>query len=193
MKKIGIFALLMCPSLVFAHPGHAEAGFTSGFMHPFTGIDHLAAMFGIGFLYSLFFSTQRHFKWALLLVLASSLVVGALLGLVGLELQFFEAMITLSVVCVGMLLLFGGIGRSINQWAVCGLATLSAFHGYVHIVEASGVMSFAQYTLGFILSSMVLYFGGLSLGSRLTSALGKQKLCVVSGSIYMLVAMVLGL
>ncbi|GEM79095.1 HupE/UreJ family protein [Vibrio superstes] len=193
MKKIGIFALSMCPGLALAHPSHAEAGFVSGFIHPFTGIDHLAAMFGVGLICSLFFSKEKNFKWAILLVLASSLGVGALLAVVGLKLQFIEAMITLSVVCVGMLLLLGGLGRSINQWTVCGLAVLSAFHGYVHILEGSGVMNFGQYALGFIISSIALYFAGLSLGNKLTSVLDKQKLCMLSGGAYMLVGLALGL
>ncbi|MFC0058387.1 HupE/UreJ family protein [Vibrio inusitatus] len=189
MKKIGIFALLMCPGLALAHPSHSDVGFASGFVHPLTGMDHLAAMLGVGLICSFFFNKQRNIKLAVLLVLALSLVAGALLAVVGLKLQFFEAMITLSIVCVGMFLLFGGLGRSINQWAVCSLAVLSAFHGYVHIIEGSGAMDFGQYTLGFIMSSLALYCTGLSLGNKLSSVFGKQQLCVLSGSVYIMLAL----
>lgn len=193
MKKIGIFALLMCPAVAMAHPGHAEAGFISGFFHPFTGMDHLAAMFGVGLVCSLFFSKESTFKWTVLSVLAMSLVVGAFSAVAGLQIPMVESMILLSVVFAGILLFTGGLGRSINKWIVCSLAALSASHGYVHILEGSAVANFGQYTAGFILSSLVLYSAGLVLGSKVSQVSMKPQLGVISGGIYMALAVVLAL
>ncbi|XHY20475.1 HupE/UreJ family protein [Vibrio sp. TBRI6] len=40
--------ILLFPSLVSAHPSHSEIGLVSGILHPFSGIDHMAAMMGVG-------------------------------------------------------------------------------------------------------------------------------------------------
>ena len=51
MKIIGIFRAALAPLLAMAHPGHHhhEASFWTGFVHPFTGLDHLimAISFGV--------------------------------------------------------------------------------------------------------------------------------------------------
>src|ERR1035437_3939044 len=42
-------ALLLAHSVAFAHPGHGEGGSQlAGFIHPFSGIDHLLAMTAVG-------------------------------------------------------------------------------------------------------------------------------------------------
>ena len=41
-------ALLLAPSVAFAHPGHGESSLLAGFIHPFGGIDHLLAMTAVG-------------------------------------------------------------------------------------------------------------------------------------------------
>ena len=62
IRSIRLAALLvMVATPVLAHSGHE----TSGFAHPFTGLDHLLAMLGVG-------------VWAsLLLTVASAFVGGA--------------------------------------------------------------------------------------------------------------------
>lgn len=40
----------LLPSLSLAHPGHAEAGFAAGALHPLGGIEHIAAFFIVGLL-----------------------------------------------------------------------------------------------------------------------------------------------
>ncbi len=195
MKKIGALALLMCPTLAFAHPGHTEVGFISGFVHPFTGIDHLAVMFGLGLVCSLFFTKESANKWLVLVALTVSLGLGSALAIAGFKVPMFEMMISLSVVLVGALTICGGLGRSINKWVVCGLAIMTAFHGYVHIIEGATatIANFGHYTMGFILSSVGLYVGGLALGSKIAHVSMKPQVCIISGGFYVALALVLGL
>lgn len=46
------WALSMLPVLAMAHPGHdhVHSGFMAGFIHPFTGLDHLIMALGFGVL-----------------------------------------------------------------------------------------------------------------------------------------------
>ena len=42
-------ALLLAPSIAFAHPGHGgDTSLLAGFIHPFGGLDHLLAMTAVG-------------------------------------------------------------------------------------------------------------------------------------------------
>ncbi len=41
-------ALVFAPSVAFAHPGHGGHSLLAGFLHPFSGIDHLLAMTAVG-------------------------------------------------------------------------------------------------------------------------------------------------
>ena len=44
-----IFGALLCISTAAsAHPGHNVSGFSAGLLHPFSGMDHLLAMFAVG-------------------------------------------------------------------------------------------------------------------------------------------------
>ncbi|HEY0060604.1 MAG TPA: HupE/UreJ family protein, partial [Telluria sp.] len=49
MKKIFTLALCLIALPAAAHSGHGpELGFAAGLAHPFTGLDHLLAMLGVG-------------------------------------------------------------------------------------------------------------------------------------------------
>ena len=195
MKKFTALALLMCPQFAMAHPGHAETGVISGFFHPLTGFDHLAAMFGLGLVCSLHFIKDGAFKWLMLALLVTSLGVGALGAIAGFKVPLFEMMILLSVALVGALVFSFGLGQSVKKWVLCGLALLSAFHGYVHIVEGAAVTisDLSYYTLGFTLSSVGLYGLGLILGSKIAAISLKSGVFMFSGGFYIALALVLGL
>ncbi|HDI5461795.1 TPA: HupE/UreJ family protein, partial [Acinetobacter baumannii] len=52
IKKWSVGLLSMLPALAMAHPGHdhVHSGFMAGFIHPFTGLDHLIMALGFGVL-----------------------------------------------------------------------------------------------------------------------------------------------
>ena len=47
MKRACFLLPLVIPSAAMAHPGHGF-GVMAGFAHPFSGVDHLMAMIGVG-------------------------------------------------------------------------------------------------------------------------------------------------
>ena len=74
-------AVAALPAVAAAHAGDAahDHGLTAGFMHPFTGLDHLAAMLAVG-LWSALTQTGRRML-AAPFAFAGLLLVGALAGL----------------------------------------------------------------------------------------------------------------
>ncbi len=97
-RTICLAALLLAaagPAL--AHPGHEG----SGFLHPFTGIDHFLVMVGVGLWASLLAARKPA---AAVLVPASFLVmmaVGAAAGFAGIKLPLVEAVRPMPVFEIG--------------------------------------------------------------------------------------------
>lgn len=185
MKNVWILVLIMFPSLASAHPGHSEFGFISGVVHPFTGIDHVAAMIGIGLVSSLFFGRESAMKWRLLGTLTVSLVMGAVLAAVGVNIPMFESLIALSVVATGVMLSFGTSGRTVNKGLAYLLGSFSLFHGYVHILEVPSLQALEVYTLGFVAASAALYIAGFAIGAKVETLNLKKRAFLYSGSMYL--------
>ena len=83
-KALLLAATLGLSTLAQAHVGtdladHHALGLVDGFLHPFTGLDHLAAMLAVGFWSAL--STRR--VWLAPMAFANMLLVGAVMGLSG--------------------------------------------------------------------------------------------------------------
>ena len=83
MKKWSVALLSLLPALAMAHPGHdhAHSGFMAGFIHPFTGLDHLVMALGFGVL---LWSAAKQWKIAGVIALSITLIVGFLIGAQGL-------------------------------------------------------------------------------------------------------------
>ena len=90
----------LLPAAAFAHTGvdsHTHLDFFAGFLHPVTGMDHLAAMVAVGLWSAL---AARRAGPGLLwgpLGFAGMLLAGALLGLQGVQLPAVEPMIAASL------------------------------------------------------------------------------------------------
>src|SRR5262245_2018107 len=93
--------LLAVGGPALAHPGH-EA---SGFLHPFTGIDHLLAMVGVGMWAALL--AVRKPAAAVLVpgAFLAMMAIGAAAGFAGIKLPLVEAAILGSVFVIGGLLI----------------------------------------------------------------------------------------
>ncbi|MCG9627982.1 HupE/UreJ family protein [Vibrio mediterranei] len=185
MKNVWMLLALLFPSLASAHPGHSEVGFLSGMLHPLSGVDHVAAMMGIGLVCSLYFGRDKSMKWVSLSVLALSLVFGAGIAVTGFFIPMFESLIALSVVLVGVVLTFGVSGRQLSRWLVYMLASFACFHGYVHLFEMPTNAAVMLYILGFVAASAALYFVGFILGAQFESPESKKKAFLYSGSMYL--------
>ena len=159
------------PIAALAHTGvdaGMHHGFVTGFMHPLTGLDHLAAMLAVG----LWSALVARRAWPDLLSapagFAAMLLVGALAGLQGLEVPGVEPMIAASLLVMGLLV----ATRLQVPGPVAALlvGAFAAFHGLAHGYELAGEPG-AALTLAGMLSATVLLHGvGIGLGWALRHA-----------------------
>ncbi len=177
LRNISLTVLLLAaagPAL--AHPGHEG----SGFLHPFTGIDHLLVMVGVGLWAALLATRKPALSF---LVPASFLVmmaVGAAAGFAGIKLPLVEAAILASVFVIGGLLMGAVRMPAVSAMAVVGLFAL--FHGYAHALEAPATAAGA-YILGFLSATALLQGLGLGLGWVVRRALGDLGLRALGGMV----------
>jgi urease accessory protein len=151
---------ILAASPAFAHPGHdGAAGLAHGFLHPFSGLDHVLAMVAVGLV------AARIGGRALFLVplaFLGMMAVGGALGAAGLGLPFVDVGIAFSVVVLGAAL---ALRRALP---VAGAMTLvgafAVFHGYAHGVEMPDSISGRAYGLGFVAATALLHAAGLGLG-----------------------------
>lgn len=176
MLRIFSLATLMAlgAGSAMAHPGH-EA---SGFDHPFSGLDHLLAMVGVG-LWAALLATRR--PVAGYLVPAAFLVmmgVGAAAGFAGIKLPLVEATILASVFVIGGLVM--GAVRLPLALAMGVVGLFAVFHGYAHALEAPTVDA-GDYVLGFMAATGLLQGLGLGLGWVVRRAVGDVGLRALGG------------
>ncbi|HQT01102.1 MAG TPA: HupE/UreJ family protein [Thiobacillus sp.] len=156
------------PLAAVAHPGHG--GVFAGFAHPFTGLDHFAAMFAVGLLAAQMAGRAR---WALPGGFVLAALAGALLGFGRVVLPGLESVIAASVAVLGMALIWRRgsvrpVGRDSPTCVTALLTVLVAafglFHGNAHALEASG--SPVGFVAGFLTGTTLLHGLGLVVGAR---------------------------
>lgn len=145
---LATFSLLALPAL--AHPGHGEAaGFLTGLVHPFTGIDHLLAMLGVGI-----WGGQQRRSLAQPVTFLGMMLLGALAGMAGLGVPGLEMGIAATVALTGMAI---ALALSLPAWLGMGLVGLFALaHGNAHGQELPA----ASAAFGFMLASSLLLMVG---------------------------------
>ena len=176
--KNALFLIATCalPLWARAHIDH-ETGdmahshahtFLSGFLHPLTGLDHLAAMVAVGLWSAL--AARRAWPdllWAPL-GFAAMLLVGAFLGLQGVALPAVEPMIASSLLVIGLLVL--------TRWRVPGIAAaalggvFAVFHGLAHGYELAGDANALPVVAGMLTATLLLHAAGVALGWALRHA-----------------------
>ncbi|MBV8496191.1 MAG: HupE/UreJ family protein [Gammaproteobacteria bacterium] len=143
-----------------AHMGTGlPGGFVSGFVHPFSGVDHLLAMVSVG-LWGAFLG--RPLIFALPVVFPAMMVGGALMGMFVVPLPPVELGIALSVLVLG-----GCIALSVRApiWAASLVVALFAvFHGYAHGKELPSAADPVSYSAGFVLATGLLHVSGIAVG-----------------------------
>ena len=153
---------LLWPALpALAHTGalgdHVHPGFIAGLLHPFTGIDHLAAMLAVG----VWSALAVRPVWVAPLAFVALLGAGALGGLAGVAVPGVEPMIAASLLVTGLLI------ATRAQWPVRAAALVAGlfafFHGAAHGMELSGV-GVAQALAGMLVGSAALHLTGIGLG-----------------------------
>lgn len=154
MQKRHLFSalgLFLVAGSALAHPGHGTATFSSGFAHPFGGVDHLLAMLAVG-LYAASQSGRQ--RWMLPAAFVSMMVAGAALGAAVPGLPMVEAGISASVLVLGLLIAFAA--RMPLVAAVPMVGAFALCHGYAHAAEA-GAGSLVQFAVGFVAATALLH------------------------------------
>lgn len=162
-KKVFVAAALTLPLLAHAHTGaglgaHGHAEFLDGLAHPFTGLDHLAAMLTVGFWSAL---TARRI-WLAPLTFVAMLLAGALLGMAGLAVPAVEPMIATSLLVFGLMLALRA--RLPATLAVAMVGVFAVFHGLAHGAVWVGGEQPWKPLLGMLAGTVVLHLTGLGLG-----------------------------
>ncbi len=161
-RPLAVAALaLSLPALALAHVGAdgaahhgAGAALWAGFAHPFTGLDHLAAMLAVGLWSGL---TARR-KWLAPLAFVAALLAGALLGLAGWQPPGIEPAIAASVLVLGLLVATGARLPAAAGAALAGAFAL--FHGAAHGQELAGP-SAAFALAGMVAGTALLHAAGI--------------------------------
>jgi urease accessory protein len=146
-------------STAFAHAGHDASGLAAGLMHPFTGTDHLLAMFAVGL-----WAAQSGGRkvWSLPTAFMLMLTAGAGLAQILPTLRLIELGIAASVLLLGLI-----VALSMKLPALLCVALTALFglmHGYAHGVEMPGAIEPAAYALGFLAATATLHLSGIAIG-----------------------------
>lgn len=153
--------LLLYAASVLAHDGaHTGAiGFAQGFSHPFSGLDHLLAMLGIGLWAA---QNRRSALWVLPLAFPLMMVLGAVLASLGVRMSLAEPGIAGSVAALGLLIAFA---VRMPVWGAAVLVSLfGMFHGYAHGMEMPADAAAGMFGLGFVLATLSLHLVGVGIG-----------------------------
>ncbi|WP_326519628.1 HupE/UreJ family protein [Acinetobacter sp. CAAS 2-6] len=147
------------PMWAMAHAGHDHhSSFWNGFIHPFTGIDHLSMAIALGVL--LWTATQR-WKMAGLLALATAMIGGFALG----HLQLISANTAEYGIVCSLAVLAIALWTKANRLFAVTAMILASFHGMAHGAELGQSGQVAALVLGMVTAMSGIYLFGLGLGA----------------------------
>jgi len=180
IRVVAAVALMVAfASPAIAHDGTGLAGgFAAGFLHPLSGPDHMLAMISVG-LWGAFLG--RPLVYALPMIFPTVMAFGAGIGMIGVPLPPVEIVIALSVLTLGLLILFAV--RAPVSVACVIIAIFGLFHGYAHGVELPSAADPIGYSTGFVLSTGLLHLTGIALGLLKVSRAGTIALRGAGGVI----------
>ncbi|WP_298358455.1 HupE/UreJ family protein [Rhodoblastus sp.] len=173
------------PVVASAHPGLHAAGFADGFIHPFTGADHLLAMTAVGY-----WAGQLPGRARLVIPAAFAVIMalGAALGFHAQAPAVIEYGIAASVAVMGFLIAFNVVMPLAPAAGLVGL--FAVFHGFAHGAEAPAAATEILFFSGFMLASLALQAVGVGVaalrpGAMLTRLTGAA---VALGGLWLLAA-----
>jgi urease accessory protein len=156
-----LLGILLCvPSLARAHVGVGQtSGFSHGFGHPLSGLDHVCAMVAVGL-----WAAQMGGRaiWAVPLTFVSVMAFGGFLGVLHVQIPFIETGIVISVLTLGVFIAAAVRMPLIASILIVGLFAI--FHGHAHGEEMLEKASGLAYAVGFVLATALLHAIGIGLG-----------------------------
>jgi len=178
--KIGTVTLFMAvSSIAEAHTGGGlSGGFSSGFMHPILGWDHVIAMVAVG-IWGAFLGGRA--IWILPVTFPLVMAVGGAMGIVGVPVPSVETGIALSAIALGSMVAFAA--RPPIWVAALIVGIFAIFHGYAHGTELPNAANPLAYSLGFVFSTGLLHLSGIALGLLVRWPMGKIVVRVIGSMI----------
>lgn len=152
-------ALMAMTGLAQAHPGHDNSGLLNGFVHPFTGIDHIMAMVAVGLFAAMLGGRARYLVPSSFVVM---MVAGAVLSFSGFVLPFVETGIFASVIALSAVVALRWNASLSVAMGLCGF--FAVFHGFAHGSEMQVNEAGFGYGAGFVIATAALHLIGLSAG-----------------------------
>ena len=174
--KSGLLALAAAalPAAAYAHPAIGEAaGFSHGFAHPISGLDHVLAMVMVGVFA---FQLGGRATWLVPTTFVLVMALGGFLGATGVNIPLVETGIALSVVVLGAIVALNVKAPLAATLGVIGLFAI--FHGHAHGAEMPENAAGAAYAAGFMIATALLHAAGLTLGYLIGRAGERQGLFV---------------
>lgn len=164
LRTIVLIASAAVSTGASAHLG-ADAGvhhsFLDGLVHPLTGMDHMAAMVAVG----LWSAMTARRVWLAPISFAGMLLVGALLGLGGLQLPAVEPMIAASLLVLGLLVATQAKLPAVLATGIVG--AFAVFHGVAHGTELAGGDNGWMPLVGMLVATAGLHLAGVGMGLAL--------------------------
>lgn len=189
LARLGVLAISLAaiPS-AHAHIEHGEAGgFSSGFKHPWSGLDHIAAMIAVGL-----WGAQLGAPaiWVLPVTFPLIMAVGGFLGLIGVPLPGVEVGIGLSALLLGSMVAVEVKPKSL-VWPAIVVGIFGLFHGHAHGTELPPGENGLLYSIGFVIATGTLHACGIAIGTVHRWASGKLAIraagaAIALGGIYFL-------
>ncbi|WP_026614994.1 HupE/UreJ family protein [Ensifer aridi] len=148
--------LITLPGRALAHIGDHVRGIENGFLHPFSGLDHLLAMVAVGLIAARLGGPAL---WQLPVAFISAMVAGAAVAVTGMTVPLVEAAILASmIICGAALIIDANVPVTL---AVTGTAAFAFFHGLAHGTEGPAAAPLG-YILGFIGGTAILHMAGVA-------------------------------
>ena len=180
----GVFLLaalliVLLPAAAYAHDASGVAGgFTSGFLHPLLGWDHVAAMVAVGLLGAILGPPAL---FLLPIVFPIVMAGGGALGVAGVPLPAVEIGIALSAVVLGLMV---AVGKQVPLWtAAIIVGFFAVFHGHAHGTELPVAADAISYAIGFVIGTGLLHLVGILIGTATRWEAGKVAVRAAGGAI----------
>ncbi len=143
-----------------AHTGvSATMGFTPGFGHPFSGLDHILAMVAVGLFAA---RLGGRAMWLVPSAFVAMMAAGGALGISGINVPFVELGIAASVIVLGAVVALQLTTPTLAAMTLVGF--FAVFHGHAHGAEMPSDASVLTYALGFMIATTILHAIGIGTG-----------------------------
>lgn len=170
---------LLLPLVAQAHTETGSVGgFISGFLHPVSGADHIAAMVAVG-IWGAFLGAPA--MWLLPVIFPLVMALGGAVAVLGVPLPGVEIGIALSAIVLGLMI---ALTLRPPLWVAALIVGFFAiFHGHAHGTELPQAANAYTYAMGFVIATGLLHLCGIAFGLLIRWPQGRVAVRVCGGAI----------